>query len=170
MRGKKKSYIYLAGNISRDDQTYLWRENFTKMMDNEIQSGDVKIVDPCANKFNQGMRKHGENGLEFVKEAVRRSQQLLRAKDYQLIKMCNVMVVNLYLVSPEKPLIGTVQELVWAHDDFYMPVIGIIGKPEERSELAEVYCNHPWIDECCKAKVETVEDAVRLVKDFFLEY
>ena len=170
MRGKKKSYIYLAGNISRDDQTYLWRENFTNMMRQEIRQGDVKIVDPCANKFNQGMRKHGENGLEFVKEAVKRSQQLLRAKDYQLIKMCNVMVVNLYLVSPEKPLIGTVQELVWAHDDFYMPVIGIIGKPEERSELAEVYCTHPWIDECCKAKVETVEGAVQLVKDFFLEY
>lgn len=170
MKGKKRSYAYLAGNISRDDRTYLWRMEFTEMMSAEIDSGQFVVVDPCANNFNQGMRRYGTNGVEFVREAVTRSQKLLRAKDYQLIKMCNIMVVNLYLVSPEKPLIGTVQELTWASDVFYMPVIGIVGKPEDRSDLAEIYCSHPWIDECCSAKVETVEEAVQTVKEFFLEY
>jgi hypothetical protein len=170
MKGKKRSYIYLAGNISRDDQTYLWREKFTRQIGGAVSSGDVVIVDPCANNFNQGIRKFGSSGEEFVKEAVRRSQKILRAKDYQLIKMCNLMVVNLFLVDPEKPMIGTIQELTWASDIFYIPVIGIIGKPEERNDLAKVYVKHPWVDECCSAKVETVEEAVKLVEDFFLDY
>jgi hypothetical protein len=170
MRGKKKSYIYLAGNISRDNQTYLWREDFTNQMGREIINEDVVVVDPCANNFNQGIREFGASGVEFVQEAVKRSQKILRAKDYQLIKMCNLMVVNLHLVDPEKPMIGTIQELTWAADIFYIPVIGIIGKLEERNDLAKVYVKHPWVDECCSAKVETVEEAVKLVKDFFLDY
>lgn len=170
MRGKKRSYIYLAGNISRDDRTYLWREQFTELMRKDVEEGDVVIVDPCANKFNQGIRQFGSSGAEFVHEARKRSQKILRSKDYQLIKMCNLMVANLYLVDPEKPLIGTVQELDWADKIFYIPVIGIVGRPEDRIPLSEIYINHPWLDECCSAKVETVEEAAELVKTFFLHY
>lgn len=170
MRGKKRSYIYLAGNISGDDRTYLWREEFTELMQDSIKGGDVVIVDPCANPFNQGIRKFSSSGGEFVNEARKRSQRILRAKDYQLVKMCNLVVVNLHLVDPTKPMIGTVQELAWANDIFYTPVIGIIGKPDEWDGLSHVYVNHPWIDECCSAKVETVEDAAETVKEFFLDY
>ena len=158
---KKRHYIYLAGNISEDNRTYEWREDFTKLM---LDIPNVVIVNPCANKFNQAMKDATDSGLAFTKEAKKRSQKILRAKDYQLVKMCSVIVVNLELVGVEKPLIGTVQELTWARDIFYLPVIAITGG------VNNIYTHHPWIDECCSAKVDTVEEAVEMIKTFFLEY
>jgi len=158
---KKRHYIYLAGNISEDNRTYEWREDFEKLMKDVP---NVVVVNPCANKFNQGMKNATKSGLAFTKEAKKRSQKILRAKDYQLVKMCSVIVVNLELVGIEKPLIGTVQELTWASDIFYLPVIAITGGVDN------IYTHHPWIDECCSAKVDTVEESVEMIKTFFLEY
>jgi len=156
----KRQYIYLAGNINEDPRTYEWREYFEELMGNEDK---VVVVNPCANKFNQSIKGAGKNGLEFTREAKKRSQKILRAKDYQLVKMCSVIVVNLELWNPEKPMIGTVQELTWARDIFYLPVIAIAG-------VENIYTTHPWIDECCSAKVDTVKEAVDMVRTFFLEY
>jgi len=158
---KKRHYIYLAGNISEDIRAYQWREEFENLMKDE---SNVVVVNPCANKFNQGMINATKNGLDFTKESVKRSQKILRAKDYQLVKMCSVIVVNLELFSTEKPMIGTVQELAWARDIFYIPVIAITGGADN------IYTNHSWIDECCSAKVDTVTEAVVMIKTFFLEY
>ena len=158
---KKRNYIYLAGNINENSRTYEWREKFSKYFDEEKR---VVIVNPCANAFNQAMRNSGADGLEFTREAVKRSQKILRAKDYQLVKMCNAIVVNLCYSNPEKPMVGTIQELTWAHDIFYTPVIAITNGEDN------IYTRHPWIDECCSAKVETIEEAVDMVKTFFLDY
>lgn len=158
---KKRNYIYLAGQINANPKTYEWREKFTKLMEHE--SG-VVVVNPCANKFNQLMRNGSKNGVEFAREAMRRSQKILRAKDYQLVKMCNLIVVHLCFSTPEKPMVGTLQELTWARDIFNIPTIGITEGEES------IYTTHPWIDECISAKVKTVEDAVEMVKNFFLEY
>lgn len=158
---KKRHYIYLAGNISEDNRTYEWREDFVELMKDVP---NVVVVNPCANKFNQGMKNATDSGLAFTKEAKKRSQKILRAKDYQLVKMCSVIVVNLELVSVEKPLIGTVQELCWARDIFYLPVLAICGKEPN------IYTEHPWVDECCSAKTSSIEEAVDLIKTFFLDY
>jgi len=158
---KKRNYVYLAGTINEDPRTYEWREKFTELVADEPK---VVIINPCANKFNQSMKNAGGTGLEFTKEATKRSQKILRAKDYQLVKMCNAIIVHLGFANPEKPMIGTVQELTWARDIFYVPVIAITGGEEN------IYTTHPWIDECCSAKVETVEEAADMIKTFFLEY
>lgn len=158
---KKRHYIYLAGNISEDTRTYEWRETFTELMSNVE---NVVVVNPCANKFNQAMKNSTKGGLDFTKEAKKRSQKILRAKDYQLVKMCSIIVVNLALVSESKPLVGTIQELTWARDVFYLPVIAITAG------IDNIYTNHPWIDECCSAKVDTVGQATHMIKTFFLEY
>ena len=158
---KKRQYVYLAGNISGDNRTYEWREKFIELVKDEL---NVVAINPCANKFNQGMKNATKDGIAFVKEAVKRSQKILRAKDYQLVKICSAIVVNLELHSVDRPMIGTVQELAWAHDIFYVPVIAITGKE------GNIYTTHPWIDECCSAKVKTVEEAAEMIKTFFLEY
>lgn len=158
---KKRQYVYLAGTINEDNRTYEWREKFTELMKDE---DSVVVVNPCANKFNQGMKSVGKDGMEFTREAKKRSQKILRAKDYQLVKMSSAIVVNLEFFSSEKPMIGTVQELTWARDIFYVPVIAITGKEDN------IYTTHMWMDECCSAKVETVEEAADMIKTFFLEY
>lgn len=158
---KKRQYVYLAGTINEDTRTYEWREKFVELLKDE---NSVVVVNPCANKFNQGMKNVGKDGMEFTREAKKRSQKILRAKDYQLVKMSSAIVVNLELFSSEKPMIGTVQELTWARDIFYVPVIAITGKEDN------IYTTHMWMDECCSAKVETVEEAAEMIKTFFLEY
>ena len=161
---KKSNYIYLAGNISQDPDTYRWREDVERLVKKERLYHKVVIVNPCANGFNRGMREVGSHGLEFIKEAKKRSQYLLRSKDYQLIRMCNLMVVDLVIGASEKPLIGTIQELCWAKDIFKIPVIAIThGKNTP-------YTTHMWIDECCSARVNSVEEAAEMIKTFFLEY
>jgi len=159
--GKKRNYVYLAGQINENPATYEWRDKFTQLVSDEP---GIVVVNPCANKFNVGMKGVGKDGLAFAKEAVKRSQKILRAKDYQLVKMCNVIVVHLCFSTAEKPMIGTIQELTWARDVFYTPVIAITGGEES------IYTTHPWIDECCSAKVETVEEAANMLKTFFVEY
>jgi len=161
MPQKKRHYIYLAGNISEDIRTYQWREKFEKEFEDELH---VVVINPCANKFNQGMINSSKDGLAFTKEAAKRSQKILRAKDYQLVKICSVVVAHLGYFSPKKPMVGTIQELTWARDIFYVPVIGITNNEDN------IYTNHPWIDECCSAKVNAVEEAVEIIKTFFLEY
>lgn len=155
----KRNYVYLAGNINENPKTYEWREEFEQLIG---EDPNVVVVNPCANKFNQTMRAAGKDGLEFTKMAVQKSQKILRAKDYQLVKMCSVVVVNLCYSNPEKPMVGTIQELVWAHDIFYTPVIAITNGEDS------IYTRHPWIDECCSAKVDTVAESVDMLKTFFL--
>ncbi len=162
---KKSNYVYLAGNISHNPATYEWRENVEFLLREERLFHKVVIVNPCANSFNASIKNYDtKQGLEFIKEAVRRSQHLLRAKDYQLIRISNAIIVDLVIGTDEKPLIGTIQELCWAKDVFNIPVIAVTHGKETP------YTTHPWIDECCSAKVETVEDAVAMLKTFFLEY
>ena len=72
------------------------------------------------------------------------------------------MVVNLVLFDLERPMIGTIQELVWAHDQFYIPIVGIVGDDDN------VYCKHPWIDECLSAKVEDIIACKELIYNYFL--
>lgn len=159
---KKNHYIYLAGGISNNPATYEWREKFRELAGEKCPH--MIILDPTLNNFNQKMRKNKNAGVGFVKDAVRKSQKLLRAKDYQLIRISSIMVVNLEIVDENKPLIGTVMELAWARDIFYIPVIAIVGKNPN------IYGIHPWIDECCSAKVESVDDAVKILDEFFKGY
>jgi len=165
---KKSNYVYLAGTISSDTRTYEWRENFEFLTREERLYRKLIPVNPCRNKFNQSMSKFKGSGNDFIKMAKTKSQQILRAKDKQLLSMCNLMLMDISIYDPNKPHIGTIQELTWAHDIFYMPIIAIIG--DSRSVDNNPYAQHMWIDECCSAKVETVEEAVDLIKTFFLEY
>jgi hypothetical protein len=158
---KKRNYVYLAGQINSNPRTYEWREEFTELVKNESQ---IVVVNPCANRFNQGMRTVKGDGIIFAKEAVKRSQKILRSKDYQMIKMSSLMVVHLCYSTPEKPMVGTLQELTWARDIFNIPTIGVTEGEES------IYTTHPWILECLSAKVETVEEAADMIKTFFLEY
>jgi len=168
LSSKKSNYIYLAGTISSNPITYEWREKFEILTREERLYKKVVTVNPCRNKYNQNIKNFKSNGLEFLKEVKSRSQQILRAKDKQLLGMCNVMLMDLSIYDKDKPHIGTLHELVWAHDIFYMPVISIVGSDSDSHN--NPYSTHPWIDECCSAKVETVEEAADMIKTFFLEY
>jgi len=158
--------IYLAGNISENPQTYLWRVNFTRLINLASVQWDepssVKVIDPCRNQFNQRLSDEVvDDGRAFLEKARKRSQHILRPKDYQLIKQSDLFVVNFQYSSPHKPMVATVMELTWAADIFYLPIIGIFPA------TANVYSGHPWIDELMSYRVNSVEEAVAVINDFF---
>ncbi len=187
---KKRNHVYLAGSISKDIRTYQWREEFEDLM-----AGDPNfvVVNPCKNQFNHSLRDYKGDNTAFIREAVKRSQGILKPKDFQLINMCNIMIVNFDIYVPSKQPLGTVFECCWARDVLNMPLIGIEGDArnwspptkEERLKIAQeyietgsvdhipmenIYVKHSWIDDAVSAWVKTVPDSVNFVKEFFGEY
>ena len=154
---KLKAKIYLAGNISTEPKTFCWKNDLSSMLINEFEElFDFKIFNPAITEYDKQFLSNTLNQKKKMK------QNFFRARRYQLIKQCNLMVVNLILFDPERPMVGTIQELVWAHDLFYIPVIAIVENDQN------VYCKHPWINECLSAKVKDVNSCKELIFNYFL--
>lgn len=152
---EKRHHIYLAGNISHDPETYLWREKFEEM----VYGWPVVVVNPCANRYNQ---KHKAlKTIAAKKKLTVSSQNILKPKDYQMVKICSVIVMNLAIWTPEKPMVGSIFEFGWA-DRLMIPVICIVG------DESSPYAQHPWIKHSAAAYVETVEDSVELIREYFI--
>jgi len=152
--GGKKHFIYLAGNISNDPRTYEWRETYTQL----IAGPYFEIMDPCDNQFNQDHR----GNVAHVKDNPPEYLGVLMPKDYHMVKIASIMVVNLELWTPEKPMIGTIFELDWARL-FFLPVIGIVG------DGTSPYCNHIWIKSVLRfgTRVKDVKEAAEVTRYFF---
>lgn len=149
-----KKRIYLAGNISSDPATYKWRDKATKLLEEEYT-----VLNPANNKFNRGLLKaYKENPEEFKKGAI--DKRILVVKDYQLVAGSDIILVNMQIITPEKPVIGTLFELAWA---WYLkiPVIAIIAD--------NWFCQHPFTVASFSATADSLEEAVHLIKYFFNE-
>lgn len=154
---KKRTYVYLAGGISDDPTTYEWRDKFIELTQ---YNKSIVPVNPCGNPFNRAvLNVHRDER----KKMIRKSENILRAKDYQMVKISNVVVVNLNLDKYKKPLIGTVQELGWCRDKFNIPVISIENQTNE-------YTEHRWIRECISLKTSNVEEAIEAINFYFMDY
>lgn len=153
-----KKRIYLAGNISADPTTYKWRDKATELLE-----PDYTVLNPAANKFNRDMLKLHKKDADqdkFVEDAVTRSQGILIIKDYQLVSSSDIILVNLQIVTPDKPPLGTIFELAWAWQ-LKKPVIAIIGD--------NLYSKHPFPKHVFSATVDSVEDACEIIRYLFTE-
>jgi nucleoside 2-deoxyribosyltransferase len=116
-------------------------------------------VNPCDNRFNQRHKKLKSKAAK--KKLTKASQNILKPKDYQMVKICSVIVMNLAIWTPEKPMVGSIFEFGWA-DQLMIPVICIVG------DESSPYAQHPWIKYSAAAYVETVEDSVELIAEYFI--
>ena len=151
-----KKKVYLAGNISSDPATYKWREEATVILEPKFI-----ILNPAANKFNRLLiKEHKADVEEFKKDAIKKSQGILIVKDYQLVAKSDIILVNQQIITPDKPMIGTLFELAWAWQ-LKIPVIAIAAD--------NWYCNHPFPRATFAARAETLKDACDLILYFFEE-
>ena len=155
--------VYLGGNISQSEETYLWRDKVEELVADQPQ---IIPINPCASKYNQVMREVNkgraltdEEGQLYTKEAQQATRGLLPVKDYALLKTCDINLVNLTINTPGRPMIGTVFEMAWCKDVFKIPCIGITGGPDFESP----YTEHPFIKYALEAEVATVEEAIELI-------
>jgi len=155
--------IYLAGNITKDVRTFEWREDFTELIYKRFNEDRIKIINPAKTEFDKKLSSgHYKTTAQSLKQKNIKTQNIFRPKDYQLIKSSNIVVVNLDIVDMERPFVGTIMELTWCKDIFYVPTIGIIGDGKN------IYCNHPWINECLSARVATAEDVVEFISQYLI--
>ena len=154
--GGKRHFIYLAGAISKDKRTYLWRHIFEDL----LKYDPVEILNPCDTLWNKRLHDNGDWELSTIAEI--QGRNLLKPKDFQLVSISSIMIANLDYYTVEKPLVGTVIEFEWAVRWFGIPVIVICSDPNNP------YLLHPWINQYANAIVDTVEDAVDLIREFFV--
>lgn len=160
--------IYLGGNISHDEETYLWRERFTDIV---APHAEIEVVNPCASRYNAKMREEvrgiaitEEEGKKYTEKARAITKGLLPAKDLHLLKNCDINVVNLMINTPGRPMIGTVFEIAWCRDLFNIPCIGITGG----REFDNAYTVHPFITRALDTEVASVEEAAATVINTYL--
>lgn len=153
--------LYLIGPVSADPMTHTWRKTVEKYFKS---SKWIKILNPCASKFNQSLLKNNtDNESSYFKEALKdKGAQLLPHKDREYVRQSNVTFVNMNMYTPEKPIIGSFFELAWYFDAPEKMVIGIFdGDPEK-----DFQCNHPFVKETVQAWVKTPREACELLERF----
>lgn len=158
-----KPTIYLAGNITKDIRTFEWRNKFTELIRAEYTKDQIALINPAMTEFDKKLRAgYYKTTAQSLKQKNIKTQNIFRAKDFQLIKNSNIVVVNLDIIDMERPIVGTIMELAWCKDIFYVPTIGIVG------DESNIYCKHPWINECLSAKVKDEEEAVKFIKEYLI--
>ena len=148
--------IYLAGNISSNPETYAWRDVAVKRLQNHYI-----LLNPAANGFNRKLINEAKGKPEeFLVKAITRSKGILISKDFQLVDASDIILVNLAIVNPDKPMIGTMFEMAWAWY-LHKPIIAIISD--------NIYCKHPFPGCAISATTQTIDEACDLILEFFVE-
>lgn len=152
--------MYLAGQISKDESTYMWRNN---VVERYKEDSNVLVINPCNNTFNKKVlemrKKNNTNGYRNI-EGV----EVLPGKDRFYIKKSNVILFNLNVFDLQKPLLGTFFEAAWTYDDSGKIVIGIADTSINKQ--TQQICNHPFVKATINTFVENEEEACDLF-DFF---
>lgn len=156
-----KETIYLIGSISIDKpETYEWRKQIREYFRHDSY---FEIIDPCDNEWNMGiLKKAGADPkrLEVYKE---QGVRLIVPKDKTYVRKSTMAIADLNQYDPNKPLIGTIFELAWYHDEPEKTVIGILnGNPME-----SVWAGHPFVQDTVRIWVQNHVEACQLVEAYF---
>jgi hypothetical protein len=163
MRTDKKHYVYLSGSITSDPRTFQWRTDFENLIDS--RGLPVVVQNPCRSKYDQNVLKRIMSGqkVDHFRDDKKLPFGVLKRKDRQMIRICSLIVVNLKIINKERPPIGTIYELAWA-DELRLPVIAIIGEDQD-----DIFASHPFIIDSYCERVPSVEEAVNVIDEFFVE-
>lgn len=151
--------VYLVGLISSNPSTFEWRKKATKLLGERFT-----VVNPVLSKFDKDNIKENKGDEESfwanqLKED--KAARLLAPKSHMHVKGSDVIIANLGLTD-ERPMVGSIFEFAWAWL-YRIPVIAVC----EEKKRDTVYASHPFIQDTVTHWVETVEDAVDVVKLHF---
>ena len=159
-------YIYLAGNISNDPETYHWRERFEDYMEDiniDLISKGVSeepvfhCMNPCNNAFNEEFKQN----INILRTDPSEHLGILPSKDFMMVKRCTIVVANLALWTPDKPMMGTLFEESWTDWIFRYPNIQIVG------DESSPFTRHIFVKKAASARVYDEKEAARVIAYFF---
>lgn len=155
--------IYLIGQISvNEPETYNWRERIRHKFADDRQ---FYFIDPCKNEFNKGIQDEYKDGSDPDRTKVYKTNgiRLLVPKDKMYVMKSTIAIANLNHYDPEKPMVGTMFELAWYHDNNHKAVIGIFdGDPTE-----DKYCNHPFVKSVIQCWTKDTDEAAFVLNKYF---
>lgn len=149
--------IYLVGQISpKFPETYQWRK---RVVENMKQREDIKVIDPCANWFNQTL-------LDTRKYAVENGQRqtglnVIPSKDLTSVLRADIAIVNLNQYDRNKELLGSYFEMAWLYMHPEKTVIAFADN------LNSWNCQHPFVTQVVDEWCSTEDEACVIVHSYF---
>ncbi len=159
MSNGRKKMCYLVGQISpKFEITYGWRQLvIDSMADYEDQIG---FINPCGNSFNKDTLDKSEYAVRPDGRAF--GIDVLPHKDYTFVLESDIAIVDMNQYDPDKPLLGSFFELGWY---FAHPEKTVIAYAKD---LNSYLCQHPFVQGAVGTWCGNVEEAVYLLKRYFI--
>jgi hypothetical protein len=161
-----KEAIYLVGQISVDvDETYAWRKRVRTYFANTLYSHNIEVIDPCANEFNQSVKREAMVGIDNMKRVYLDGEtNLLVPKDMSYVKQSSIGMANLNVYDPNKLIVGSFFELAWYIASPDKSVVGIFNGDPEQDRI----CMHPFVRRAVDVWVKNEYEACKVIERFFI--
>lgn len=158
MNGNKK-LCYLVGSISpKFSVTYEWRE---KVINSMFEYRDqIEFINPCNNYFNKKILNKSEYPVTKQKRSF--GIDVLPHKDLSYVMDSDIALVNMNQYDPNKPLLGSFFELAWY---FLHPAKTVIAFADD---LDSYLCKHPFVQQAVSVWCNDVDEAIFLLKKYFI--
>ena len=140
--------LYLSGGMSglTVEESNGWRIKVKQDLFAFILNGTLKVFNPMDSYIHNEYRMN-------EKEAMRYDLNILRKSSYILVYFNDVHSL------------GTAMEIAIAHE-LKIPIIGVFDNKENYNALDTL---HPWVYNMCDVVLDSLDDAIRYIKNNYLQ-
>ena len=140
--------LYLSGGMSglTVEESNGWRIKVKQDLFAFILNGTLKVFNPMDSYI------HNEYHMN-EKEAMQYDLNILRKSSYILVYFNDIKSL------------GTAMEIAIAHE-LKIPIIGVFDNKENYNALDTL---HPWVYNMCDVVLQSLDDAVRYIKNNYLQ-
>lgn len=140
--------LYLSGGMSglTVEESNGWRIKVKQDLFAFILNGTLKVFNPMDSYIHNEYRMN-------EKEAMRYDLNILRKSSYILVYFNDIKSL------------GTAMEIAIAHE-LKIPIIGVFDNKENYNALDTL---HPWVYNMCDVVLDSLDDAIRYIKNNYLQ-
>ena len=140
--------LYLSGGMSglTVEESNGWRIKVKQDLFAFVLNGTLKVFNPMDSYIHNEYRMN-------EKEAMRYDLNILRKSSYILVYFNDIKSL------------GTAMEIAIAHE-LKIPIIGVFDNKENYNALDTL---HPWVYNMCDVVLDSLDDAIRYIKNNYLQ-
>jgi nucleoside 2-deoxyribosyltransferase len=161
MKVRGEYVVYLSGAMFQDcPEQETWRVHAATF----LERNGVQVLNPYRGRDVRGtITKVGSyHYTESTAPVKNKLANLLVNRDLKDVGDCDLLLVNLQDTKNERPSIGTISELAWAHL-MNKPVICIIDEKTTEDD----YYKHPFMHVFISQWVSSVEEGIEAILYFW---
>ena len=140
--------LYLSGGMSglTVEESNGWRIKVKQDLFAFVLNGTLKVFNPMDSYIHNEYRMN-------EKEAMQYDLNILRKSSYVLVYFNDIKSL------------GTAMEIAIAHE-LKIPIIGVFDGKEDYNALDTL---HPWVYNMCDVVLDSLDDAIRYIKNNYLQ-